>query len=250
MIRRTKQSGFTLIELMIVVAIIAIIAAIAIPRLMSARLAANESAAISTLRSISSAQAQIQSSGAIDCDSDGAGEYAYFAELAGQQPLRVNTGTPAAPVAGAGNPATDRLNPAILSSAFGTVTAFGASRCVSRQGYLFEMFLPANGAAPVNGIPEDVGGGKLAGPFPGANNGELMWACYAWPGNVHKTGNRAFFVNQEGDLLQCLNRTATPFDGAITTPVASEAFTTVNDISSALRIGTASPTGNIWVPMN
>ena len=248
--RSHGRAGFTLIELMIVIAIIAIIAAIAIPRLMSARLAANESAAISTLRSISSAQAQIQSSGAIDTDSDGAGEYAYFAELAGQQPLRVNTGTPAAPVAGAGNPATDRLNPAILSSAFGTVTAFGASRCVSRQGYLFEMFLPANGAAPVNGIPEDVGGGKLAGPFPGANNGELMWACYAWPGNVHKTGNRAFFVNQEGDLLQCLNRTATPFDGAITTPVASEAFTTVNDISSALRIGTASPTGNIWVPMN
>jgi hypothetical protein len=219
---------------------------------MSARLAANESAAISTLRSVSSAQAQIQSSGAIDTDSDGAGEYAYFAELAGIRPLRVNTGTPAAPIPGAGNVATDLLNPAILSSAFGNVQAFGAARCVSRQGYLFEMFLPANGAAPVVGIPEDAGGGKLVGPFPGSNNGELMWCCYAWPGNIHKTGNRAFFVSQEGDLLQCLNRAAVgaAFDGANLVPPFDDAYTTAGDMSSALRVGTANAAGRIWVPLN
>ncbi len=44
------RAGFTLIEVMIVIAIIAIIAVIAIPSLLSARMSANESAAIGNLR--------------------------------------------------------------------------------------------------------------------------------------------------------------------------------------------------------
>ena len=51
-----NEHGFTLIELVIVVAIIAIIAAIAIPNLLAARMAANETSAIAGLRAISSAQ--------------------------------------------------------------------------------------------------------------------------------------------------------------------------------------------------
>jgi len=51
-----KEQGFSLIELLIVVAIIAIIAAIAVPSMLQARMAANESGAIQGCRTIGSAE--------------------------------------------------------------------------------------------------------------------------------------------------------------------------------------------------
>ena len=51
-----KEQGFSLIELLIVVAIIAIIAAIAVPSMLTARMAANESGAVQGCRTIGSAE--------------------------------------------------------------------------------------------------------------------------------------------------------------------------------------------------
>ena len=237
---KRNESGFTLIELMIVIAIIAIIAAIAIPNLLAAKLSANETAAIATLRNLTSCQAQLQTSGKIDTDSDGIGEYGTFIELTGTEGVRkgFTAATKLSTFASQGTP----VNPAILSPSLASVDAVGF---VTKAGYAFMIFLPGAAGAFVH---ETYGGTAAISAAIAVDMSETTWCAYAQPVALNNSGVRRFFVNQSGDVLQSANEVAAA-QGTTTAINGNSAFTGAT-ITSAIAVGTSGSDGDVWKVTN
>lgn len=138
-----KQKGFSLIELLIVVAIILIIAAIAIPNLLRARIAANESSAASSIRTVNTAQVS----------------YLSTYPTVGYSSSMAALGPPAATGCSANGPVSK--NACLID--FGLASA--SSPATAKSGYYFGVGVPAGGP-PNQGYT--VGGARCLQPDGGA----------------------------------------------------------------------------------
>ena len=172
-----RNRGFTLIELMIVVAIIAIIAAIAIPNLLRSRMAANESAAIAACKTFAEAEDIYRRT---DWDGDGILEYAQA--IKGANSLYEKA-------AGTGDLT---LVDASFASAEGD-----PNTGQPKAGYVFRVLTGQGGTAP--------GGPKtyiVAGTGAQANSMTLGYACSAVPASWDGTGRNVFQINNTGTVYQ------------------------------------------------
>lgn len=190
------------------------------PRLATARLDANQTAAIATLRNCCSAQAQFQQSGKADTDGDGTGEYAGFREMSG---------------AGAGRMSA-ALVPPVLSGAFRALNGYGE---VSRSGYLYRIYLPDSQG---RGIGEPTEGYTSRSGLD-SDLAETTWCAYAWPVSA-KAGSKIFFMNQGGDVLVTED---TRYIGPGNGPRPDAAFKDAGVITGAVAIGIKGTDGNVWV---
>jgi prepilin-type N-terminal cleavage/methylation domain-containing protein len=180
-----RRQGFTLTELIVVLAVIAIAAAVAIPKLLLARLSANEISAGETIALIGRAQMQFRASKKADLDNDGHGEFGYLKELSAAVGVRADAD---------GSVVGSVISPPALSSTFRTLDPHGQ---YARSGYLYRIFLPdarGGGVAETEIYPVDgmVDPGLAAKSF----------SCYAWPTRHATSGNRTFFINEIGTVTE------------------------------------------------
>jgi type IV pilus assembly protein PilA len=125
-----KQKGFSLIELLIVVAIILIIAAIAIPNLLRSRIAANEASSVGSIRTINTAEVT----------------YASTYPSAGFAPDLVTLG----PGSTVGNQVSSQANACLLDSVLGASSPGGKAVATANPKSGYKFYVVGTGTAPVS----------------------------------------------------------------------------------------------------
>lgn len=181
------RKGFTLIELMIVIAIIAIIAAIAIPNLLESRITASESSAASSLRSgVFTGQTTFRAAAHNDMDNDNKGEYGHLGHLSGGKDTWGNPVADAETLAG---------NLELLGEEWDSADVLSGQPSTTNDinGYHFASFLYADSDVVNDQNLTAVEEAEF-------NNAEIYYCVVAVPVSFNDTGRRSFVLTNGGTV--------------------------------------------------
>jgi prepilin-type N-terminal cleavage/methylation domain-containing protein len=193
-----RSKGFTLIELMIVVAIIAIIAAIAIPSLLRSKMTANQGNANAACKALVTHEAVWRSQ---DIEKNGLNDF-WCGDVAGFFAVQDATLKNVALIDMAFGQAD--FVPVVGNTYKGGSGAAGAWVTAPKQGYYFQVmvtdqsaatYIDAGAAAPLSAAP-----GIVAGKYTSSTS---RFGFCAFPAAYGTDGQLSFVVGEDGIVWQC-----------------------------------------------